>query len=333
MRVPSCSLDLPPDNSRLPICKDRTRYCAFIASIGAGRNSHNFGYGTTNDLGEFRISDLRAGRYKITASPPQGSRPSDLKEQNHGKDQSIYLPTHYPGVLEDDQVVALEIHAGAETLINFALLTGRAYRVNGSVTGVESKGNMTQIILQPSGSGRSNMAPQELGEGGKFEFINVLPGSYVASLMIVTFEGGRPDMRMLRLGPPIEVTNSHVEGLQLQPEASGQVRGKFRLDTGQKFDWPQVTVTLLPVEEFGVGLVPEGAFALPTNSSVNTDGTFELKNVAGGNYQVVVGAKSNNLADYVTQSVNLGSQDVADSGFKVLPQTYLDNVAPNCRCN
>ncbi|HEV7510205.1 MAG TPA: carboxypeptidase-like regulatory domain-containing protein [Candidatus Acidoferrum sp.] len=301
-----------------------------VSSIGVGRNSHNFGYAATNDLGEFRISDLRAGQYKITAAPPQGSRPPDLKEQSKKNDHSVYLPTYYPGVLEDEQAVALEIRSGAETPINFAVLTGRAYRVNGSVTGVQSKGNMAQIILQPNGSGRSDMAPQELGEGGKFEFVNVLPGSYVAILMTVTFEGDRPAMQLVRLGPSIEVSNSHVVGLQLQPEASGQVRGKFRLDTGQKFDWTQVTVTLLPVQGFGVGLVQEGVFALPTSASVNIDGTFELKNVGGGSYQVAVGAKSDNLADYVTKSVNLDSQDVADSGFKVLPQTYLDIVvSPN----
>src|SRR6266849_4801388 len=88
-------------------------------SVGAGRNSHNYGNGGTNDLGEFRISDLRAGRYKITAFPPQGSRPPDLKENNDGKDQSIYVTTHYPGVSQEDQAVAVEIRAGAETQINF----------------------------------------------------------------------------------------------------------------------------------------------------------------------------------------------------------------------
>lgn len=194
-------------------------------TVGVGRNSHNFGSGATNDLGEFRISDLRAGRYKIIASPPQGSRPSGLKESSNGKDQSIYLTTHYPGVLDENQAVSAEIHARAETRINFGLLMGRAYRVSGSVTGVPSKGSMAQIMLQTKGSGGSQMAPQELGEGGRFEFTNVLPGSYVARLIIVTFKGGQPAMQMLRLGQPIEVSNAHVEELRLQPRLVGRFEG------------------------------------------------------------------------------------------------------------
>ena len=295
-------------------------------SIGAGRNSHNYGNGATNDLGEFRISDLRAGRYKITASPPQGSRPPDLKENNNGKDQSVYLTTHYPGVLEEGQAVAVEIHAGAETRINFGLLTGRAYHVSGSVTGVPGKASMTQIMLQPNGSGGLQTAEQELGEGGKFEFTNVLPGSYLAALLTVTFEGGQPAIQMLRLGQPIEVSNANVEGLRLQPEAAGQVRGKFRLDASQKFDWTQLTVLAFPVEEHGAEFVSLGAMGPPASSTLNADGTFELKNLPGGNYQLIVGAKSDTLRDYFTKSVTFEGRDVADSGFPVLPQTYLDVV-------
>jgi protocatechuate 3,4-dioxygenase beta subunit len=295
-------------------------------SVGGGRNSHNFGSGATNDLGEFRISGLQAGRYKITASPPQGSHAARLNENSNEKDPSIYLTTRYPGVLDEDQAVAVEIHAGAEMRISFSLLTGRAYRVTGTVTGVPSKGSMAQIMLQAQGSGGTQLAPQELGEGGRFEFLNVLPGSYGAALIIVTFEGGQPAMQMLRLGPSIEVSGGHVEGLRLQPEVGGQVRGKFRLDAGQRFDWTQLTVVLITAEEHGAEVLWEGGLGIPTISSVNADGAFEMKNVPGGTYQLLVEAKSDSLRDYITKSINFEGRDVIDSGFSILPETYLDVV-------
>ena len=297
-----------------------------LGSTAARWNPHDFGNEATNDLGEFRISGLRAGRYKITASPLQGTRPPNQKEGKSEKEQSIYLTTHYPGVLDEDQAVAVEIHAGAEIRVNFGLVTGRAYRVSGSVTGIPGNGAMTQIILRAKGSGGSQMIPAELGEGGKFEFTGVLPGSYVARLIVVTVESGRPALQMLRLGQPIEVSNAHVEGLQLRPEPVGLVRGKFRLDTGQKLDWTQLTVTLAPVEEHGAEIAREDSMGLPTISSVNSDGTFELKNVPGSTYQLVVGAKSDTLRDYITESVTLDGRDVVDSGFPVHPETYLDVI-------
>jgi len=296
-----------------------------VGSRAGGQTVHSFGSAATNDLGEFRISELRAGRYNITAIPPQGSRPLDSKE-NKGKDPPVYLPTHYPGVLTEEQAVPVEIHAGAEARVNFGLLTGRAYHVTGSVIGIPSKSSMAQIVLLGAGGGGSQPGEQELREGGRFEFKNVLPGTYIASLILVTFDGGKPAMQMLRLGQPIEVRAASVEGLILQPEVGGDVRGKFRLDADQKFDWAQLSVILMPVERGGAEFAFEGANGVPNSSNAGADGSFELKNVPGGTYQLMVGADSDKLADYFTKSVHLGGRDVTDSGFAASAETYLDVV-------
>jgi hypothetical protein len=83
---------------------------------------------------------------------------------------------------------------------------------------------------------------------------------------------------------------------------------------------------LIPPEAQGTEMAGGGGMGIPTISSVNVDGTFELKNVPGGDYQLEVGAKSDNLRDYFTKSVNLEGRDVADSGFPVHPEPYLDVV-------
>jgi len=143
--------------------------------------------------------------------------------------------------------------------------------------------------------------------------------------------GGQPEVQMLRLTPTIQVEKADVEGLLLQAEPGGQIRGKFRLDTEQKFDWTQLSVRLVPSDEgesemaFGFGGIGAAVFSgMNLNPGVSGDGTFEIKKVPGGTYQLVVGARSDSLRDYYTKSVMVGGKDVVDSGFSVNGDLYLD---------
>lgn len=288
-------------------------------------NSHDSGSAATNDLGEFRIPDLRAGRYTITANPPQGLRAPHAEPKDKVKENLIYTTTYYPGTLEKEQSVAVEVHPGDETPVSFGVLASPAYRVAGMVVALPSGAALTEIML--SSKDHRSMQNQQLGEGGKFEFQNVLPGSYRATLMVVTdFSEGRPDMKMMRMVAPVEVSTANVDRLQLQPNPGGAVRGTFRMDTGQRFDWTQLHVVLLPVDDNDFGLAAEGTYGGLAMSGVNKDGSFELKNVTGGSYQLLVGAKSNSLRDYITKSVHLDGRDVADSGFVVSAGTSLEVV-------
>jgi len=227
--------------------------------------------------------------------------------------------------LDKGQSVPLEVHPGDETPVNFGILASPAYRVAGTVVGVPNGAPLTEIML--SSKDRRSVQNQQLGEGGRFEFQNVLPGSYTAALLVVTgFSEGQPAMKMMRVVEPIELNTANVDGLQLQPNPGGTVRGRFRMDTGQRFDWTQLNVVLLPADENDFGVEVGGTFGGPAMSGVNKDGSFELKNVTGGSYQLLVGAQSNNLRDYITKSVNLDGRDVADSGFIVSAGTSLDVV-------
>jgi hypothetical protein len=127
------------------------------------------------------------------------------------------------------------------------------------------------------------------------------------------------------------VDKTDVEGVQLHVEPGGEVHGKFRLDTGEKFDWTQLNVNLMPVVENEGDVIGSEAIGMAVaqasgHSMVGADGTFEMKNVPGGNYQLVIGAQSNDLRDYYTKSVLQAGKDVVDSGFAVNGEVALDVV-------
>jgi hypothetical protein len=148
------------------------------------------------------------------------------------------------------------------------------------------------------------------------------------------FGGEQPQMQMLRLTPSIEVEDANVDAVQLHVEPGGQLRGTFHLDTEDKFDWTQLNVNLLPIPDdtsappAGIMLATSAAFLSQsgTNSAVSADGTFEMKNVPSGSYQLLIGARSDNLRDYYTKSVTLSGRDVADSGFAMNGDVFLDVV-------
>lgn len=296
--------------------------------VGSARrrmNSHDSGNAVTNDLGEFRIPDLRRGRYTITANPQQGLRAEHATSKDKTKENLIYTTTYYPGTLDKQQSVAVEVHPGDETPISFGLLASPAFRVAGTVVGIPIGSPLTEIML--SSKDHMNVQNQQVGEGGRFEFQNVLPGSYQAALLVVTgLSDGQPAMKMMRVVEPIEVSTANVDALRLQPNPGGAVRGKFRMDTGQTLDWTQLNVVLLPVDENDIGGAVAGASGGLAMAGVNKDGSFEMKSVTGGSYRLLVGAKSNNLRDYITKSVYLDGRDVADSGFTVSSGTFLDVV-------
>ena len=197
-----------------------------VGSPLRGMHFHDSGSAGTNDLGEFRIPDLRAGRYTLTANPPQVARGLHAQGKDQVKENLIYTTTYYPGTLDKEQSVAVEVHPGDEAPVHFGVLTSPAYRVAGTVVAVPGGAVMTEIML--SSKDHRNEQNQQLGEGGKFEFQNVLPGSYTASLLVVTGlpSGGQPGMKMMRVVEPIEVSTTNVDSLQLQPNLGGDCTRK-----------------------------------------------------------------------------------------------------------
>ena len=260
-----------------------------VGSARRGRIFHDSGHAATNDLGEFRISDLRAGKYIISANPPQGSMARHLEGKDKAKENLIYATTYYPGTLEEEQALALEVHPGDEAPASFGVLASPAYRVSGTVGAVPSNATLSEVLLFSKDRGIAEN--QQLRKDGSFEFLNVLPGSYTAELMFVSgFSEGKPAMERMRVAEPIKVGTSNVEGLQLQASPDGSVRGKFRLDTGQKFDWTQLNVVLIPAQQDESGVVVGGEFGGPAMSGVNKDGSFELEK--GVRRQISTGGRS-----------------------------------------
>jgi hypothetical protein len=120
----------------------------------------------------------------------------------------IYTTTYYPGTLDKQQAAAVEVHPGDEVPITLGLSSSAAYRISGTVVGVPKDAPLEQIILTSKEQGR--VQDQQLRAGGKFEFQNVLPGSYSVTVMMISglFSGGRPGVELMRVAQVIVLLRS-----------------------------------------------------------------------------------------------------------------------------
>jgi hypothetical protein len=296
----------------------------YLSIAGAAGNLP--GIAMTNDLGEYRIAGLRAGQYLVIARPRGNVAPPPTPANKaHPGERLLYAPTYYPGVLDEKQASALQVVSGGAATADFTLLVYHAYRVSGIVSGlVNTKGSYIFLV---SNNGRPQQ--QTLGEGGKFEFPSLEPGTYFAQVVEVPEGAQQVAPKMMTVPTPIVVSGSDLTDLVLQPFAQGKVSGKFRAEGSDNVDWKQITVSLIHVAEAGENPTEKGLFSLLQqggSGAVKEDGTFEIDDVAPGNYQVAVFTPSEKYRDWYLKSLLFAGREVADIGFAASGETSLEVV-------
>ncbi len=292
------------------------------AQSANGPTESGAGEETTNDLGEFRIANLRAGQYLLQAQVHGVGPAPDPADRGKQKDRGVYALTFYPGTREAKTASPVRVTPGGLATANFSVMTSRAFRVNGSVmaTATGSPGN-TQIFLV-SNTGQTEA--QTLQEGGKFEFQNILPGTYVAQIVEMTAgeDGQAPVAHTRMIASPIVVTDADVAGLLLEPEGGGSVSGNVRVEEEGRRDWKNLTVSLIRVAD-GPELPQVAEIgALGGTVSLREDGSFAIGDVAGARYRVLVGGAA--MGDHYLKSVQVDGREVVDTGFTVNGPTNLE---------
>jgi hypothetical protein len=193
----------------------------------------------TNDLGEFRIPSLPAGRFIFCARGPATFAGSfNGVNPGNGGDSAANGETCYPGPVEGGAASAMELPAGRETRVDLSVRQVPAVSVRGTVTGMP-KNQGAGVTLQQRGPARGpvNARPANITPDGRFEVRGVTPGSYV--LATDYWEAGS----RLTARVPVEVGGSDVEGIAVHLEPGPSINGLLRVEstTGKTLpdtQWP-----------------------------------------------------------------------------------------------
>jgi hypothetical protein len=257
----------------------------------------------SNDLGEFRVAGLAAGRYMLSAtyrnlaaiavggtSQPSGDKP-----------EMAYVTTYYPNSADVAGAVPVIVDTGTDLRgTDIRMLKTKTIRVKGKLGGV-LQGKTAMVLLTPKGVGFTGLMTGNISVArppdGAFEIRGVAPGSYVLSALAAD------NMTALVGGISVEVGDQHIDGVLLSPGEGGELLGVVTVEGTAPAD----------LKKTQVGLESLGAVSLvPPRGSVDDDGKFTVKNVAPDRYLVqLTGAPETAFV----RSVRLGNQEMTDAGI------------------
>jgi hypothetical protein len=264
----------------------------------------------TSDIGEYRLPELKPGRYSVVATPRlrpdmmgMGPGGAASNEPLPATPEMTYAATYYPSTADATAAVPVDVGEGGEVpQVDIRLVKTRVFRVRGKVLGLPEggagrRGGMTPVMMTPRGGSRGGDQPlmgQARGPEGAFEIRNVPPGQYTAHAQ--TQVGAQQYVAIA----PVDVIGSHADGVVLQMASGGDVQGSVKVEDG--------TAVLTNLQ---VSLRPVGFGGQAPRARVAEDLKFTLKSVPPVNYAVNVSGYPDTC--YV-KSIQYGGADVSPEG-------------------
>jgi hypothetical protein len=273
---------------------------------------------TTNDLGEYRLFRLPAGRYFVAATLGKAdvygsasnyiTRDTVLIQENFltpsvvrrllddgSIQEEAWVPIYYPSTTEPENATSLEVTTGATMNgVNIAVAPTPVRRVRGQVVVPPGTNVRVHILtLGPlDGLGSKSVT------GPSFEFTGMKPGSYV-----LFAEDGR---NYASAPMPIEVGDRDVENLRIGVRPKLTLTGRVTLENS-------ASENAGPGDARPVIVLHQGSASLPMSTArpdPNT-GAFVINNVSPGEYQFRVQL-------FEEQSLGATEYTLGPTGFRPL---------------
>ena len=217
----------------------------------SGRELQEVRTASSNDLGEYRIYDVPAGKYFIKV----GQRSVQI---NSGPDSAdAYATVYYPGFPQVSGAIVQEVTPAAQLRnLNFNLRKVRYATIRGRVAAPPNASSVDAGMMMVSDNLSTSTSTNTTGKDFHFEFFGVAPGPlYLTASYILN--GQRHSTNL-----PIEVAGNDIDGIELRPLAPMEISGQLRIE-GE--------TTVLPSQ---LGLTLDARAHGNSNAAIRDDGTF-----------------------------------------------------------
>jgi hypothetical protein len=294
-----------------PLANVRIQCLVMVYDRGK-KQLENDGETTTNELGEFRLPGLNAGKYIVSATSQSNEMRPHVQERplhsGRAAVEEAYVTTYYPSTINPGSASLVVVGAGAQVSgINMTLTRIPTVSVKGHVsTGTLSRRAYVTLFPREGTQGRFMEMDGTVDPKGNFQLNRVLPGSYIllASDTVESFEGKRYSARM-----PLEVRDANIEGIELELQPPAEIQGRLVVeDNGD-----------LKSKPFRLLLQSRSANGQATWLHLLDESTFQLEEIGfEGPYDVL---PSGLPADFYVKSIRVGERDVLETGFDFTPGT------------
>jgi hypothetical protein len=252
--------------------------------VGAGAAS--------DDRGEFRITNLAAGRYYVRLNT-SGHRLTSWDPR--------YAAQFYPGTLEPSDSGVIEVKAGQERKIEFHVAKQRGVIVAGRVAMADGTRLPPGLLMSLSGHSYFAVTAQVQGDG-TFSFSQIPSGTYRLEAQI----GNHPGDLALQ---EVQVGSTDVRNLELalHPVTPVDLTGTIVLE-GNAHPGPY-------------SIQIHARWASGTSVVSSEDGTFVIKGLLPGHYYVQASSASTNNNGFPRSmgrpaSIRYGNQEAVKDGFE-----------------
>lgn len=261
------------------------------------------GYASTNDLGEYRLFAVAAGKYFLSVNLRNFNASMAVDRSVNQQTDEGYAATYYPGTNDLSAAALINVATGRTMQgMDVTLRKTRTYRIKGTIAGLPRTGRMGAVYLRPKEGADFNPfnnSGRWRGPEGEFEIRGVLPGSYYVQAQ--HYE--QPDLNMTgRVA--VEVGKGDVEGVVVQLGLGIEVQGSIKVEG-------EGTVNF---EELNVGLTPknQGMMMGMSQARVKEGGTYSMNRVSRDAYYIRLTGLPN---EFYLKSARLGDVDILENGL------------------
>lgn len=256
----------------------------------------------TNDLGEYRIANIRPGKYYLVVNRV-GFTPNDAPTEA-GKPDIRPVKTFYPEAPTLDDATQLDVKAGQDLGgMDIRLRTAATYHIRGRIVGVVPSGVNERMNINVSARDEEDMmfmfgGGASVTKDHTFDISGIAPGSYTLNLF--TFGG-----QVKGLGhADVDVSQGDVNDVQLEIVPPGVLRGQVTLEGS-----PQAGSAAANLKNIRIFLASADMSRMifsNNNTTPKDDGSFTMEDVAPGKYYL----NANAPAGTYLKSVRFGGQEV-----------------------